>query len=221
MEDEKPLKYTLTVPKTARYFQLGEFSEQTTTVWFVLHGYGQLAAYFIKNFQILHDNHTVIVAPEGLHRFYSKGFEGRIGASWMTKDDREDDINDYVNYLELLYNKIRAARIPQPIKINLLGFSQGGATASRWLSKGLSHFDNLILWASAFPHDLNFELNRNKLNQCNVQLVIGSQDEYINETQLNEYLDILEKHQINFNLVTFEGKHEINSDILNKLKSIL
>ena len=35
------------VERTARYFTLGELNEHTEQIWFVCHGYGQLAEYFM------------------------------------------------------------------------------------------------------------------------------------------------------------------------------
>ncbi|WP_261990367.1 hypothetical protein [Hymenobacter sp. BT188] len=64
-------EHRLTVARTARYYQLGELTERTRHIWFVCHGYGQLAAYFIRHFAVLTEaNDTVIIAPEGLSRFY-------------------------------------------------------------------------------------------------------------------------------------------------------
>ena len=40
-----------------------------------------------------------IIAPQGLHKFYLEGTSGRVGASWMTKENREDDIKNYLVYL--------------------------------------------------------------------------------------------------------------------------
>lgn len=37
----------------ARYYTMGELSEQTRTIWWVMHGYGQLAAYFLQKFAFL------------------------------------------------------------------------------------------------------------------------------------------------------------------------
>jgi hypothetical protein len=52
-------------------------------VWFVCHGYGQLAAYFIRHFAFLTENApaTVVIAPEGLSRFHLSGNGGRVGAT--------------------------------------------------------------------------------------------------------------------------------------------
>ena len=63
-------KHHLKVSRTARYFTLGELNEQTKNVWFVCHGYGQLAEYFIRNFEAINDGENLIVAPEALSRFY-------------------------------------------------------------------------------------------------------------------------------------------------------
>ncbi|MCY7356827.1 MAG: phospholipase, partial [Rudanella sp.] len=46
-------EHHLSVQRTARYYTLGDFTEQTTDLWFVLHGYGQLAKYFIRRFDVV------------------------------------------------------------------------------------------------------------------------------------------------------------------------
>ena len=76
-------EHHLAVTRSARYYQLGELSVHTRRVWFVCHGYGQLAAYFSRHFAFLTeaDPTTVVVAPEGLARFYLSVNGGRVGAS--------------------------------------------------------------------------------------------------------------------------------------------
>ncbi|MCP5046462.1 MAG: phospholipase, partial [bacterium] len=58
-------KETIKVTKTARYFLLGEPGPHIRRVWFVCHGYGQLADDFLKEFQVLDNSHHLVVAPEG------------------------------------------------------------------------------------------------------------------------------------------------------------
>ena len=134
---------------SARYSKLGNITSQTKTVWFVLHGYGQLAPYFIRKFQLLNEIGHCIIAPEGLNRFYKHGFRGRVGASWMTKEDRVRDIENYLSYL----NSVYSLEIPTepPFQINLLGFSQGAATASRWITQSHCHFDQFNFMGRYFP----------------------------------------------------------------------
>src|SRR5690242_15478023 len=94
---------TLSFPFSARYFKLGEINEHTTEVWFVLHGQGQLAEFFIQKFKMLEDQNICVIAPEGLSRYYLEGYTGRVGATWMTKENRLMDINNYIQYLNAVY----------------------------------------------------------------------------------------------------------------------
>ena len=52
-------EHHLSVTRTARYFTLGSLDNNTQQVWFVLHGYGQLAQFFIRKFEILNDRHVL------------------------------------------------------------------------------------------------------------------------------------------------------------------
>lgn len=74
------------------------------------------------------------MAPEALNRFYLEGFAGRVGATWMTKEERLQEIDDYVNYLNQLYKTILANTDTSEITVNILGFSQGVATVCRWIA---------------------------------------------------------------------------------------
>jgi len=205
------------VPKTARYFVLGEPSESIENVWIVCHGYAQLANYFIRNFEPLNDGKTLIVAPEGLHRFYWQGFSGRVVASWMTKEQRLEDISDYCNFLELVYNEVIRLFKGREVKINVFGFSQGSATVLRWLSIKKPMIHNLFLWGGTFPSDINFELEKNYFDTFKIYFVMGTQDEFISPAEIHKQEEILRKNEINFESIRFEGKHEIPNSVLLKL----
>ncbi|MEY3237502.1 MAG: hypothetical protein RI883_1603, partial [Bacteroidota bacterium] len=148
--------------KTFRYSTIGN-PETAKTIIYVLHGYGQLSEYFIRKFDELKEKYF-IVAPEGMHRFYLKGSSGRVGASWMTKEDRMNDISDNLNWLNQLDAEI-ASKYQFDKKI-ILGFSQGGAAAIRWFYNNQFKIDQLIIWAAVFPPDLNIE---NELGNSNSQ----------------------------------------------------
>jgi predicted esterase len=205
----------ITVPKTARYFMLGEPTEEITTVWFVCHGYGQLANYFIRNFEMLETRQTLIVAPEGLHRFYWEKFSGRVVASWMTKEDREDDIIDYVNYLDLLYKEVLATLKNRKVKIVVLGFSQGTATVCRWIANKRAPVDRLILWAGSLPPDVDFP--HELVKTLKTYIVVGDSDEFIKEEQINEYRLLLVEKKLSAEIIRFQGKHELHESTLTAL----
>lgn len=211
----------ITVSKTARYFILGQRSEQIEQVWIVCHGYAQLANYFLKNFEDLNDGKTLIIAPEGLHRFYWKGFSEKVVASWMTKEDRESDIADYVNYLNLVYKEVLSGLKNKNVKVNVLGFSQGTATVCRWLANNKVKADNLILWAGAFPDDTNFKTDKAVLDKLKTFVVVGDADEFIDEAGVEKHSSLLKENNIKFELIRFKGKHEIDNATLLDLQKCL
>lgn len=109
------------VHKTARYFTEGKLCNKTKQIWFVLHGFGMDAKNFLQSFALLFSDKVLFVAPEALNRFYIKGHSGRVGATWMTKEDRQNEIKDYINYLDSLYDYIVSTKANQ-VQITVLGF---------------------------------------------------------------------------------------------------
>jgi len=202
------MKHSIKTSKTAHYHTLGNIKE-AKNIWFVLHGYGYLAEYFIKKFEPIQNTDTCIIAPEGFSKFYLKGVDGRLGASWMTKDNREEEIIDYINYLNLLYTTILEGKTN--IKINILGFSQGGATASRWISNGKIHCDNFILWSSIFPEDMKFKtIPKN----TNTYILYGNDDKYLTQERLDKQLKFINSSQLKHKIIPFIGEHDIPKEIL-------
>ena len=62
-------KGLITVERQARYFRLGPTVEEAEAVWYLLHGYGQVADEFLAKFEALDDGRTTLIAAEGLSRF--------------------------------------------------------------------------------------------------------------------------------------------------------
>jgi predicted esterase len=211
------------VRKTARYFTLGSLTPSTKNIWFVCHGYGQLANYFLKKFDVLEDEQTFIVAPEALNRFYLQGFSGRIGSTWMTREERLSEIDDYVHYLNQLYTAILAdsADSVSTITINILGFSQGVATVSRWIANQQVKVNNLVLWAGQFPADMNLDLTKEALAHTKMYVVYGRQDEFLKDIQHDEYVRNFSIAGFNPRIISFEGKHEIHQETLIKLRDLI
>ncbi|WP_324677707.1 phospholipase [Hymenobacter sp. GOD-10R] len=208
----------LIVSRSARYFQLGELSAATRRVWFVAHGYGQLAAYFIRHFAFLAeaDPTLVIVAPEGLSKFYLNGTSGRIGATWMTREDRLTEIADYVSYLNQLATKILTL-CPPEVAVTVLGFSQGAATVSRWLTQASFRPARLILWAGAFPPDMDVEVGTHLLHQFLVTVVCGDDDPFVSAEELKKQLTFLRSYGIEPEVIRFAGKHALHTETLRQL----
>ena len=201
---------------TARYFTLGSPGPEVKHVWFVCHGYGQLSKYFLKKFEQLNDGRHLIIAPEGLSRFYLKGFSGRVGATWMTREEREVDIHNYLQYLNALGNHI-LQQLPPSVNKTLLGFSQGAATASRWAANTPILFEKFILWAGVFPPDLNIEAAGSKLKNSKTYLIFGDNDPFLTSEKLLEQKIICNQLGIQPEVLQFPGEHDIHLDTLKKL----
>ena len=211
---------SLTINFKARYFKLGELTATTKQIWFVLHGYGQLAQFFISKFKKLAENDIVVIAPEGLSRFYLQDVEtrsqtgnNRVGSSWMTRENRLMDIENYITYLTSIYNSEVKAEIP----VRVLGFSQGAATASRWAMNSNIEFSSLILWAGIFPNDIDFEKGKEFFKTKDVKIIFGNKDQFLTPERIDEIRSLLDKLNLPFNPIVFEGAHEIHEPTLLQL----
>ena len=213
-------EHHISVSRTARYFTLGN-SSGVAEVWFVCHGYGQLASRFLEKLRVLDDGRRYLVAPEGLSRFYlSESLtERRVGASWMTREDRLAEIEDYARYLDAVYAEVFRSRDRARVTVHVLGYSQGASTVSRWVAMGKANIDRLTLWGGEFPPDLDLTLDTvvNRLRAARITLVYGRSDEYITPKVIQTITTRLRQHAISFKEIAFDGGHELNEGVLMEL----
>ena len=202
-----PNSFEIKISKTQRYFTHGDL-KKATKLLIVLHGYGQLAEHFIRKFHQLPENYY-IVAPEAMHHFYLNGSSGRVGASWMTKEDRINNIADNNEYLNNLVDFLQKEK--QFSEVLVLGFSQGGATAARWNAQR-KDIDQLILWASVFPPDVE---ESSFSNSKNGTFVIGKHDEFYDAAAQDK--EIKKYRSLSFEIVEYDGKHDIDVETLKNL----
>jgi predicted esterase len=213
-------EHHLSVKRTARYFALGD-STRAGEVWFACHGYGQLASRFLEKLRVLDDGRRYLVAPEGLSRFYlsESATERRVGATWMTREDRLAEIDDYVRYLDAVYAEVFGSLDRARVSVHALGYSQGASTVSRWVAMGKAKVDRLTLWGGEFPPDLDLTLDTvvNRLRAARMTLVYGRSDEYITPKVVSGVLERLRQHGIPYEEIPFDGGHEMNEAVLRSL----
>jgi predicted esterase len=216
-------EHHIAVTRTARYYTLGKISRGVGEgeVWFVYHGYGQLAARFLEKFRALDDGRRYLVAPEGLSRFYlsESPAERRVGASWMTREDRLTEIDDYVRYLDGLCEDVLRGLERRTLRVTALGFSQGTATVSRWASLGRSRVDRVVLWGGELPPDPDLAAVADRLRAVQLTLVYGRQDKYLTPKVIAATEARLREHAIPYQLVAFDGGHELNDATLTAIAS--
>ncbi|MFT4659801.1 MAG: putative esterase [Patiriisocius sp.] len=208
-------KKELTIESQARYFTRIDENVEIKYVWLVAHGYGQLAEYFIRHFYTLPSEHAIL-APEGSHRFYLKGSSGRVGASWMTKLEREQDIEYYQRLLDAVMHQEN--QWPDA-KIIAFGFSQGAATIGRWLCNTELTPEYLILWAGAWPHDMSIDHNYELMSRLRIFIVVGRQDQYLGEQGISRYLEAFDNNNVKYELIQFDGDHSMDQETLLQLST--
>lgn len=218
MTGDKSVEHHLEVTRTARYWTLGDPAE-AREVWFVLHGYMQLAKRFLRRFETIATGGRLIVAPEALSRFYVSAEPGRhgpgsvVGASWMTKEDRTSEIRDYVAYLD----RVAEVVLESPMPVTVLGFSQGTATAARWVTHGGVAADRLVLWAGFVPHDLDLARAAQVFSRTELVLVRGAKDSALTPELAESERSAVEGSGIAYRTVAYEGGHEIDAETLSSL----
>jgi predicted esterase len=214
------------VVRTARYAVVGAAPEHSHTIWFVLHGYGQLAARFARHFVDVVPSDTCIVAPEGLSRFYIDPPSGdgshlqRVGASWLTREARELEIRDTMRWLDALHNDVVGASLRargSTPTVGILAFSQGVATAMRWIGSGSVSPAHLVVWAGGLAHDADARALGAKLAATTVTLVSGTRDQFVSDETLARMLREVQALQPRATSLQFEGAHHLDAETLRRV----
>jgi predicted esterase len=216
-------EHHITIPRTARYLTLGDPAGDIRRVGFVCHGYRQLAARFLRSFAGLDDGRHLIVAPEGLSRFYiggairEHGPGDKVGATWMTREDRLSEISDYVGYLDAVYAKEFEDVVLSRVEVFVLGFSQGAHTASRWAVQGQARINHLVLWGGSLPPDTDIDKAAPLLAGMRLSIVFGTKDDLVPPGAVARTEAWLGRHGIAYELVRYDGAHEIASGALRRV----
>ena len=207
--EEQHISYQHSAP----YYKLNTFSDKTKRVWIVFHGYGQLAKFFIRKFEHLNSEENYFIVPQGLHKYYLEGFYGRVGASWMTKEDRLNDIANQYAYIDAVLANEQIDF--EQVELIYFGFSQGVATMTRYAVNAKIPFNQMIIWAGTFPPELSFSDFSFLSGSEKVKYITGKQDPFLEEgMEEKQRVRVIEAMDIDPEVIWFEGKHELNSEIL-------
>jgi predicted esterase len=214
---------SLAVTRSARLAMLGPEGPGVRELWIVLHGYGQLAAPFLEDFRAIDDGTRLIVAPEALSRFYVGDTQARlhrdakVGASWMTREDRLAEIADYIAYLDAVLQSAVAALDGARPPVTVLGFSQGASTAARWVAAGRVNAARLVVWGSQFPPELDLADPGAPLRRVETTLVIGATDVFATPKLVEKEKARLREAGFPFRFMVFQGGHRLDDDTLRAL----
>ena len=100
----------------------------------------------------------------------------------------------------------------------MFGYSQGVSVATRYVAKRQLQCAQLVLHSGGIPKELHAE-DFAFLN-AKVSLICGTDDAYLNEERLqSETKKAHDLFKSQLKVIMFEGKHEVNVDIINDLVS--
>ncbi|QQR97087.1 MAG: dienelactone hydrolase family protein [Sphingobacteriales bacterium] len=201
----------LPITKHARVYTYGNNIDKADVVWLVAHGYGYLSEKFIQRFSDLDADKHFVIAPEALNRFYLNGLSGKVGASWMTTEDRENEILDYMQYLDNVFLTFNLHKVR---KLVVLGFSQGGSTVARWFLNTKHPIETLVFWGSSIPDEV---LNSEKIHTAKIFTLIGDEDEFVQKDTLDTIMKKYNNVNLKFSHIFYKGGHKILTQPLMQL----
>lgn len=190
----------------------------------MLHGYGQLAAEFLGGFDAIDDGTRLLVAPEALSRFYDaratmeRHAEASVGASWMTREDRNEEIADQRHWLQLAHDHYRVLVGPAA-PLTVLGFSQGTAAASRWVGSGAVAPRQLICWGGSLAPELAVGPDA-PLGRTKCTIVVGTRDRFVPAEQFAVERARLDSAGFRGVYEHFEGGHRLDDAVLRRLAGL-
>lgn len=202
--------------KIARYSTYGRLGPRTKYFWFALHGSKMLCEQMLYKFKAFNPEEHFVVAPEALLRFYEKDFGGPVVASWMTKRDRLEEIEDFSEYLSGIYTSFET-QLPQDCVKSILAFSQGGTTAFRWLHAKAVEVDNLIPYACWIPEDIALNESKTDLSKINVLFTYGTEDKFLTEKRISMINEVIAQNKLTVKSLPYKGDHRVKKEQLQNI----
>ena len=97
----------------------------------------------------------------------------------------------------------------------VIGFSQGGATATRWIANGSIKPNGFVSWASVFPPDIASTAKEDMDETMKKWFVLGTEDPYFDVTSAETACSDYREKQ--FEVLRFDGQHDLNESLVEQL----
>jgi len=185
----------------------------------VLHGFGQVAADFIKIFEPLTQRGILIAAPQAPHQFYKSLADRTVGFSWLTRYERDQSIRDFAGYMEKFYAHLQHEHRLDERRVFVLGFSQGVSMAYRMWAHSRVPVAGVIACGGDLPPDIGEQLRA--LSPVPVLLVHGRRDQIVPLRKAHEAQSQLAAAGLPVELLEFEGEHLIPPEAMPHIAKLI
>ncbi|MES2125613.1 MAG: phospholipase [Gemmatimonadota bacterium] len=200
-----------------RHARVGVVGDLDTAeeAWLILHGYGMLAQGILHWFRQAERRGRVLIAPEGLSRFYieEKGVR-RVGASWMTREDRDHELADQQAYLDRVVHGL----IGEVSRFEIHGFSQGVAAGARWLVRTERPVARMVCWGGTVPEEIDPAAIASRLRGDPVHFVVGDRDRWVAPEAVDADAARLREAGCPAVVHHFTGGHRVDDGVLKQLE---
>ena len=210
----KPEFRSLVVSRHARIGVVGD-PATARQAWLILHGYGMLARGILHWFRGAERADRMLIAPEGLSRFYTELSDGKraVGASWVTRENLEEELKDVYAYLDHAVREFA----PEGVPLQVHGFSQGVSVGARWAVRTARPVARIVGWAGALPEDVTADDLKRKLVHEPLHLVVGEKDTRVPAELVEADAARLRAEGLQVQVHRFEGGHRVDDGILTQL----
>ncbi len=197
--------HSIATPTHGRYL-LRRPAQPPTLLLVGFHGYRENATRHLAELErIPGAERWALLAIDALHAFYA-GSTGEVLRGWMTRELREEAIDDNVAYVRRVLDVVRP-EVGWTVPLAFLGFSQGASMAWRAAVLG-GHGGAPAPGVVALAGDIPPELARHEGPfPERVLLAHGDQDEWYTREKLGNDVQLLRTKGIHPQTLTFQGGH--------------
>lgn len=170
------------------------------------HGYRENATRHLAELErIPGAENWALLAVDALHAFYA-GSTGEVLRGWMTRELREEAIQDNVAYVRRILDVVRP-EVGWTVPLAFLGFSQGASMAWRaalLTGHGGAPAPKVVALAGDIPPELASHAGPFPKE---VLIAHGDKDEWYDQTKLSADVQLLQTKGIRPQTLTFDGAH--------------
>ena len=184
------------------------------------HGYAQSAEDMLAELELVPGSERwTLVSVQGLHRFYARG-HGRVVASWMTRQDREQAIADNIGYVNRVVTQALrdGGAVSDGAPVVFLGFSQGVAMAYRAAVMGDRPARGVIAIGGDVPPDVKVAPAD---RFPSILIAAGESDDWYTAAKVEADEAFLRAHGARHEIFRYRGGHEWTAELRDRIRQAL